>query len=206
MEQFKKKLNLRMRLFGFLVLFCIVIILINQFGTFITYTESLAFSFQRGFSAAGALVLVFWMMKYRGALRDETKLRLLYNEENGERMKAIRAKAGVPMVLILSLTLVLAGMDAFHPCAFFVLLFLLSLLVHAKSRTRMAIVGGTFVLFSGLVYFVFMAAWLNVFLIAGELRVITAIAGLVALTVAALGTGLPSLIIPRDSSYKVWGY
>jgi thiol-disulfide isomerase/thioredoxin len=85
-----------------------------------------------------------------------------------------------------ALTVVLAGMDAFNPCAFFVLLFLLSLLVHAKSRTRMAIVGGTFVLFSGIVYFVFMAAWLNVFLIAGELRVITIIAGLVALFVAAL--------------------
>jgi len=84
------------------------------------------------------------------------------------------------------LTLVLAGMDAFNPCAFFVLLFLLSLLVHAKSRTRMLIVGGTFVLFSGIVYFVFMAAWLNVFLIAGELRVITILAGLLALTVAAL--------------------
>jgi len=84
------------------------------------------------------------------------------------------------------LTLVLAGMDAFNPCAFFVLLFLLSLLVHAKSRARMLIVGGTFVLFSGIVYFVFMAAWLNVFLIAGELRVITVIAGLVALTVATL--------------------
>jgi hypothetical protein len=50
----------------------------------------------------------------------------------------------------------------------------------------MLIVGGTFVLFSGLVYFVFMAAWLNVFLIAGELRLITVAAGLVALTVAAL--------------------
>ncbi len=84
------------------------------------------------------------------------------------------------------LTLVLAGMDAFNPCAFFVLLFLLSLLVHAKSRTRMALIGGTFVLFSGVVYFVFMAAWLNVFLIAGELRVITFLAGLLALTVAAL--------------------
>jgi hypothetical protein len=77
-------------------------------------------------------------------------------------------------------------MDAFNPCAFFVLLFLLSLLVHAKSRARMLIVGGTFVLFSGIVYFVFMAAWLNVFLIAGELRVITIVAGLLALTVAAL--------------------
>ncbi len=104
------------------------------------------------------------------------------------------------------LTLVLAGMDAFNPCAFFVLLFLLSLLVHAKSRARMAIVGGTFVLFSGLVYFVFMAAWLNVFLIAGELRVITVIAGLLALTVAALNIKDffwfkegPSLSIPESA-------
>jgi thiol-disulfide isomerase/thioredoxin len=104
------------------------------------------------------------------------------------------------------LTVVLAGMDAFNPCAFFVLLFLLSLLVHAKSRARMAVVGGTFVLFSGLVYFVFMAAWLNVFLIAGELRVITVIAGLLALTVAALNIKDyfwfkegPSLSIPESA-------
>lgn len=101
------------------------------------------------------------------------------------------------------LTVVLAGMDAFNPCAFFVLLFLLSLLVHARSRTRMAIVGGTFVLFSGLVYFVFMAAWLNVFLIAGELRAITFVAGLIALLVAVLNIkdyfwfkAGPSLTIP----------
>jgi len=104
------------------------------------------------------------------------------------------------------LTVVLAGMDAFNPCAFFVLLFLLSLLVHAKSRTRMAIVGGTFVLFSGIVYYVFMAAWLNVFLIAGELRVITVIAGLLALTIAALNIKDffwfkegPSLSIPESA-------
>jgi thiol-disulfide isomerase/thioredoxin len=104
------------------------------------------------------------------------------------------------------LTVVLAGMDAFNPCAFFVLLFLLSLLVHAKSRARMAIVGGTFVLFSGIVYYVFMAAWLNVFLIAGELRVITVIAGLLALTIAALNIKDffwfkegPSLSIPESA-------
>jgi thiol-disulfide isomerase/thioredoxin len=104
------------------------------------------------------------------------------------------------------LTLVLAGMDAFNPCAFFVLLFLLSLLVHARSRARMAVVGGTFVLFSGLVYFVFMAAWLNVFLGAGELRVVTVIAGLLALTVAALNIKDyfwfkegPSLSIPESA-------
>ena len=81
------------------------------------------------------------------------------------------------------LTVALAGLDAFNPCAFFVLLFLLSLMVHARSRTRMALVGGVFVLLSGLLYFVCMAAWLTLFLIVGYLPLVTAGAGLVAVLV-----------------------
>lgn len=103
------------------------------------------------------------------------------------------------------LTAVIAGLDAFNPCAFFVLLFLLSLMVHARSRTRMLLVGSTFVLISGVIYFVFMAAWLNVFLWIGELRVVTVIAGLIAVALAAVNikdyfrfqTG-PSLSIPDE--------
>ena len=83
-------------------------------------------------------------------------------------------------------TVILAGLDAFNPCAFFVLLFLLSLLVHAKSRKRMFIVGGVFVLFSGLMYFLFMAAWLNVFLMMGKINVITIAAGLLAVAIAMI--------------------
>ncbi len=78
------------------------------------------------------------------------------------------------------LTLVLGGLDAFNPCAFFVLLFLLSLLVHARSRARMALVGGIFVVFSGLLYFVFMAAWLNLFLVLERGHLVVLAAGLVA--------------------------
>jgi hypothetical protein len=81
---------------------------------------------------------------------------------------------------------IVAGLDAFNPCAFFVLLFLLSLLVHARNRTRMAIVGFTFIAISGVLYFVFMAAWLNVFLVTGHLSWITAVAGGIAITVALL--------------------
>lgn len=65
------------------------------------------------------------------------------------------------------LTLVLAGVDAFNPCAFFVLLFLLSIMVNAKSRSRMLLVGGIFVFFSGFIYFLFMTAWLNIFKLLG---------------------------------------
>lgn len=83
-------------------------------------------------------------------------------------------------------TLVLGLLDSFNPCAFFVLLFLLSLLVHLRSRRIMLLVGGTFVFFSGLIYFLFMAAWLNLFLLAGRMQQVTTVAGVVALLVAAL--------------------
>lgn len=91
------------------------------------------------------------------------------------------AKLSLPL-----LTILLAGLDAFNPCAFFVLLFLLSLLVHQQSRQRMLIIGGVFVAFSGLMYFAFMAAWLNLFLLIGSLPWVTAAAGLVALLMAAV--------------------
>jgi hypothetical protein len=84
------------------------------------------------------------------------------------------------------LTVTLAGLDAFNPCAFFVLLFLLSLMVHAKSRGRMLAVGGLFVAVSGLAYFAFMAAWLNLFVLVGHLPTVTLAAGLVAVLLGAI--------------------
>lgn len=84
------------------------------------------------------------------------------------------------------LTLIIAGMDSFNPCAFFVLLTLLGLLVHAQSRKKMLLIGGTFVFFSGFIYFLFMAAWLNLFLVMGHVVVITMIAGSVSLVIAGI--------------------
>jgi hypothetical protein len=84
------------------------------------------------------------------------------------------------------LTLLIAGLDAFNPCAFFVLLFLLSLMIRGQKRTRMAVVGGLFVFFSGLMYFLFMAAWLNLFLLMGQLGAITFLAGLIAVAIGAI--------------------
>jgi hypothetical protein len=84
------------------------------------------------------------------------------------------------------LTLALAGMDAFNPCAFFVLLFLLSMLTHQRSRARMLLIGGIFVLGSGVMYFAFMAAWLNIFQLIGHLAWVTAAAGVVAVLAGGL--------------------
>jgi thiol-disulfide isomerase/thioredoxin len=76
-------------------------------------------------------------------------------------------------VSLFNFTLVLGLLDSLNPCAIWVLTFLLSILVYSKERQRIALIGGTFVLASGLVYFAFMAAWLNLFVIIGMSRVIT---------------------------------
>ena len=65
-------------------------------------------------------------------------------------------------------------------------LFLLSLLVHQSDRRRMALIGGVFVAFSGLMYFAFMAAWLGLFLVVGGLPWVTAAAGGVALVIGVI--------------------
>jgi uncharacterized membrane protein HdeD (DUF308 family) len=60
------------------------------------------------------------------------------------------------------------------------------MLAHQKSRKRMLLIGGVFVLISGLMYFAFMAAWLNVFQLFGHLAWVTLAAGALAVFVGAL--------------------
>lgn len=108
-------------------------------------------------------------------------------------------------------TLIIAGLDAFNPCAFFVLLFLLGLLANQRSRARMLAIGGVFVLVSGLFYFAFMAAWLNVFRLFGELVWVSLAAALLAIFIAlvnikdffAFKQGL-SLTIPESSLPEIY--
>lgn len=79
------------------------------------------------------------------------------------------------------LTITMAFLDSFNPCSFFILIFLLNLLIYVHSRRRMLLVGGIFIFFSGFIYFLLMAAILNVFLIVERQFIITIFAGIFAL-------------------------
>lgn len=83
-------------------------------------------------------------------------------------------------------TVVIGLLDGFNPCAMWVLLFLLSLLVNLRDRAKMALIAGTFVVVSGVLYFAFMAAWLNVFLLIGLSRPVQLGLGGIALFVGAV--------------------
>lgn len=84
------------------------------------------------------------------------------------------------------LTLVIALLDGFNPCAMWVLLFLISLLLGMKDRKRMRLLGTTFIVASGVVYFLFMTAWLNLFLFLGFVFWVRLLIGLTALTAGGI--------------------
>ncbi len=65
------------------------------------------------------------------------------------------------------LAVVIGFLDGFNPCAMWTLLFLISLLLGMKDKKRMWLLGIAFIIASGFVYFLFMTAWLNIFLFLG---------------------------------------
>jgi glutaredoxin len=67
------------------------------------------------------------------------------------------------------LTIVLGLVDGFNPCAMWVLVFLIGLLVGMRDPLRMWTLGVVFLATSAVVYLAFMAAWLNVLMLLGSL-------------------------------------
>ena len=80
-----------------------------------------------------------------------------------------------------AVTILLGVLDGFNPCAMWVLLFLISLLLGMEDRKRMWLLGSIFIISSAFVYFLFMSAWLNLLLFLGFITTIRIIIGLVAL-------------------------
>ena len=86
------------------------------------------------------------------------------------------------------ITIVIGTLDGFNPCAMWVLLFLISLLLNLQDKKRRWLLGSMFIVASGLVYFFFMSAWLNILLFIGFIVWVR-----VAIAVFALGAGAFSL-------------
>jgi len=99
------------------------------------------------------------------------------------------------------LTVLIAGLDGFNPCAMWVLLFLISLLLGMKDKKRMWILGTAFIVSSAFIYFLFMSAWLNLFLFLGFVLWVRIIIGLVAL--AAGGYNLKEYFTDKAGKCKV---
>ncbi len=103
--------------------------------------------------------------------------------------KAIPEKLSLPVygeihLKYLSLgliTVIIGALDGFNPCAMWVLVFLINLLLGMADRRKMWILGGTFLFTSAVVYFLFMTAWLNFLIFVGFILWVRIAIGLVAL-------------------------
>lgn len=81
------------------------------------------------------------------------------------------------------LAIVLGLVDGLNPCAMWVLVYLISLVLTLKDRKRVWLLVGSFVFASGALYFLFMTAWLNAYLFLGYFRQLTLLVGFFALWV-----------------------
>ncbi len=82
------------------------------------------------------------------------------------------------------LTIVIALLDGFNPCALWVLVFLISMLLGMKDRKKMWLLGSVFIFTSALVYGLFLTAWLNIFLFIGYMRLIQILIGVVSIGIS----------------------
>jgi len=99
------------------------------------------------------------------------------------------------------LTVIMGILDGFNPCAMWTLVFLVSLLLGLQNKKRMWLLGSVFILVSGFVYFLFMSAWLNLFLFIGLIFWVR-----LGIGVFALGAGIYNLRdywINKDGACKV---
>jgi glutaredoxin len=80
-----------------------------------------------------------------------------------------------------ALAVLLGFLDGFNPCAMWVLITLLTLLINTHDMRKVWIIGGTFLFVSGAVYYLFIAAWLNVFLLIGYNMIVQKAIGLMAI-------------------------
>lgn len=85
-------------------------------------------------------------------------------------------EASIPLIAV-----VIGLVDGFNPCAMWVLIFLISMLINMKDRKKMWALGVSFILTSAIVYALIMGAWLKVIVNFAGIRWIQAIIGIVAL-------------------------
>jgi len=83
-------------------------------------------------------------------------------------------------------TVAMGLLDGFNPCSMWVLILMISLLAPMQDRTRMVVVAGTFIAVEGIAYFVFMAAWLNLFLLIGLSRMSEIVIASIAILAGAI--------------------
>lgn len=103
------------------------------------------------------------------------------NKPNPVYLNIFSKKIDLKSVSLPIATILIAFVDGFNPCAMWILVFLITMLINMKDKKKLYILGTTFIFVSGLMYLVFLSAWFNFFKFVGYVYWIKVIIGIVAI-------------------------
>jgi glutaredoxin len=121
----------------------------------------------------GLIVLAALSMK-SGAVDAASKASENYNV-------SILGNFNAKTVSLPILSIVLGLVDGFNPCAMWILVFLILMLIEMKDRKKMWILGSAFLLTSALIYLIFMVSWLNIAVVLSGIKFVRIAIGVFAL-------------------------
>lgn len=117
---------------------------------------------------------------------DESDVNQYIAEKTEHKIKIFGKEISLKNMALPVVSILIGLVDGFNPCAMWVLLFLISMLIGMNDKKRMFIIGITFLLTSALVYLLFMLAWLNAATLLLSINYVRLIIGLIAL----IGAGI----------------
>lgn len=109
MKAYRKVIIIRIILLAALALFAAGLGIYDAFFAGDAIRGHNVFAFQCGSTAALGVMALVCVMKYSQALRSEKIMRQQYIKAHDERMRAIRAKAGMPLSLYFPVLMIAVG-------------------------------------------------------------------------------------------------
>lgn len=102
-------------------------------------------------------------------------------KKSEEKTVPILGEINAKTVSLPLLAVVMGFVDGFNPCAMWILIFLITMLIGMKNRRKMWALGLTFLLTSAIVYMLFMVSWLNVAIFVNKIVFIRILIAMVAI-------------------------
>lgn len=95
-------------------------------------------------------------------IKQDKEITKTKTNKNNDITVPILGEVNAKTVSLPLLAAVIGLVDGFNPCAMWVLIFLISMLTTMNNKKRMLTLGITFILTSGIMYTLFMVAWLHI--------------------------------------------
>lgn len=124
------------------------------------------------------------MPSYSVKLEDDNNYKEFMANYGNHVISILGFKINTKNLTLPIISILIGFVDGFNPCAMWVLLFLISMLIGMKDKKRMWTLGIAFLFSSAIIYMLFMISWLKVATFLTSVTLIRTILGLIAIIFA----------------------